>query len=99
MDATRMQTELTSAAIPEVVLEYRHFDEITDDIDDARIFGGIHFRFDQEAGARQGRRVGEYVYRHHLQPVYDESQTTEQTGRGRRCKRSHGDSKEDSKSS
>jgi hypothetical protein len=30
----------------------------TDDINDARVYGGIHFRFDQHAGARQGRRVG-----------------------------------------
>jgi PAP2 superfamily len=44
------------------------FKEITDDIDDARVYGGIHFRFDQEAGARLGREVGGYVYRHNLRP-------------------------------
>ena len=32
------------------------FGEIARDIVGARIFGGIHFRFDQEAGARQGPR-------------------------------------------
>ena len=37
-----------------------NFHDITDDIDDARVYGGIHFRFDQQAGARQGRRVGIY---------------------------------------
>ena len=42
------------------------WDEITDDIDDARIYGGIHFRFDQEAGARQGRAVGSYILRNYL---------------------------------
>ncbi len=42
------------------------FGAIARDIDDARIYGGIHFRFDQEAGARQGRQVGTFVYRHHL---------------------------------
>ena len=31
------------------------FNEITDDISDARVYGGIHFRFDQEAGAELGR--------------------------------------------
>jgi hypothetical protein len=46
-----------------VVLKCGIFDEIAADIDDARVYGGIHFRFDQEAGARQGRRVGDYVYR------------------------------------
>jgi hypothetical protein len=34
----------------------------------ARADGGIHFRFDQEAGAEQGRRLGAYVYRHNLSP-------------------------------
>jgi hypothetical protein len=28
----------------------------------ARIYGGIHFRFDQRAGARQGKRIGARVY-------------------------------------
>ena len=57
---------LTHPAIPNVVLQYSTFGEIARDIDDARIFGGIHFRFDQEAGARQGRQVGRFVYGHHL---------------------------------
>lgn len=52
---------LTSEAVPDVVLYYTSWKEITDDIDDARIYGGVHFRFDQEAGARLGRRVGRYV--------------------------------------
>jgi hypothetical protein len=42
------------------------FGAIARDIDDARIYGGIHFRFDQEAGARQGRQVGTFVYGLHL---------------------------------
>jgi hypothetical protein len=29
----------------------------------------VHYRFDQEAGARMGERVGEYVLRHTLRPV------------------------------
>jgi hypothetical protein len=61
---------LSSPAVPDVVLEYDAFERIAADIDDARIFGGIHFRFDQQAGARQGRRVGQYVYRHNLRPAH-----------------------------
>lgn len=57
---------LSHPAIPEVTLHYTTFGDLTDDIDDARVYGGIHFRFDQEAGARQGRRVGAYVYAHNL---------------------------------
>jgi hypothetical protein len=53
---------LAHPVIPDVILNYTKFSQITRDIDDARVYGGIHFRFDQEAGARQGRRVGTYVY-------------------------------------
>jgi hypothetical protein len=68
--AGRLRITLSHPGIPEVILDYTAFDEITDDIDDARVYGGIHFRFDQEAGARQGRRVGAYVYRHNLQRAH-----------------------------
>jgi hypothetical protein len=52
---------LTSQAVPGVVLRYTSWEQITDDIDDARIYGGVHFRFDQDSGARLGRQVGGYV--------------------------------------
>jgi hypothetical protein len=58
---------LTHAALPDVTLQYHSFRQIAEDIDDARIFGGIHFRFEQEAGARMGREIGRYVYRNTLQ--------------------------------
>ena len=40
---------------------------VTSDIDDARIYGGIHYRFDQEAGRTLGRQIATYVYMHNLQ--------------------------------
>jgi hypothetical protein len=54
-------------ALPQISLNYTRLDEITTDIDDARVYGGIHYRFDQVAGARQGNRIGEYAFRQHLQ--------------------------------
>ncbi len=62
---------LTNPAVPGVALEYEAFEEITDDIDMARIYGGIHFRFDQRAGARQGTRVGARVYMGNLRKRAD----------------------------
>jgi len=59
---------LTSPNIPGVSLTYDALDQITDDIDDARVYGGIHFRFDQDAGSRLGREVGSYIYRRDLRP-------------------------------
>jgi hypothetical protein len=55
-----------------ITLSYRTLREITDDIADARVYGGIHFRFDQDEGAEQGRRVGEYIYRHFIGPRSDD---------------------------
>jgi hypothetical protein len=59
---------VSTPAVPDVVLKYTRVRDITSDIDDARVYGGIHFRFDQEGGAEQGRQVGAYVYRHSLKP-------------------------------
>jgi hypothetical protein len=54
---------LQNPTVAGVVLQYSTFRQITTDIDDARVFGGIHFRFDQESGAQLGRQVGAYVHR------------------------------------
>ena len=62
---------LSNAGIPTVVLHYTKLKDITDDIDDARVYGGIHFRYDQEAGARQGLSLGFYVYNHNLRGLSD----------------------------
>jgi hypothetical protein len=62
--------ELTHAAVPGVTLHYRAFHEIARDVDDARVFGGIHFRFDQDAGARQGLQVGWWVLAHQLRRAW-----------------------------
>jgi hypothetical protein len=66
----RHRITLTNPAVPSIVLQYRSFEQITDDISDARVYGGIHFRTDQEAGARLGRAVGGEVYKNNLRPVH-----------------------------
>ena len=60
---------VVSPNVPGLVLDYSTMEAIASDIDDARIFGGIHFRFDQEEGSRQGRQIGRYVLRHELRPL------------------------------
>ena len=61
---------LSTPALPGVTLSYTDLASITDDIDNARIYGGIHFRFDQRAGRRQGRAVGDYVIEHNLRRIH-----------------------------
>jgi hypothetical protein len=68
---------LSNPAVTGVILQYQTFEQITHDISDARVYGGIHFRFDQETGAEQGRRVGEYVHQHILRRVNGEPDSGE----------------------
>lgn len=49
---------LTSVSLPGVELSYRRLRDLTTDISNARIWGGIHWRFDQTAGEKLGREVG-----------------------------------------
>jgi hypothetical protein len=63
---------LSNPAVPNIVLYYGSFRQITDDISDARVYGGIHFRTDQDEGARLGRAVGTAVYKVNLRAVHDD---------------------------
>jgi hypothetical protein len=60
---------LSNPAVPAVVLNYTSFRQITADISDARVYGGIHFRTDQDAGARLGKAVGKAVFKHNLRSI------------------------------
>ena len=50
-----------------IAITYSDLRDIVSDVSDARVYGGIHFRFDQDAGERQGHDVGQYVYNNLLQ--------------------------------
>ena len=63
---------LTNPTVPNIVLKYSSFRQITNDISDARVYGGIHFRTDQEAGADLGRAIGTAVYKNNLRSMHDE---------------------------
>ena len=63
---------LTDAGAPGIVLHYTNLGDITDDVSDARVYGGIHFRFDQDAGNRMGEDVGRWDDDHLLLPLAEE---------------------------
>ena len=62
---------MTNPSFPTLTYNYSEFHQITADIADARVYGGIHFRFDQVAGARIGRDVGTAVYKGNLRKLND----------------------------
>ena len=59
-------------SLPETVItkHYRRLEQIGDDVDDARVFGGIHWRFEQNAGNVLGRAVATEIYKNYLRPVH-----------------------------
>jgi hypothetical protein len=57
---------LRTPALPNVNLQYTKLRHVTDDTADARVYAGIHFRFDQEASETLGERVAAYVLRNNL---------------------------------
>jgi hypothetical protein len=59
-------------SLPATVItkSYTQLKEIADDVDDARVYGGIHWRFDQVGGNALGRAIGTEVAKKHLRPVH-----------------------------
>jgi hypothetical protein len=69
----RMTFQVTSVA-PLAVSKtrtYRRFSDAAQDVVDARVYLGIHFRFADTAARTQGRRVADWVFRHFLLPLDD----------------------------
>ena len=62
-----------TATIPVIgltTLKYTKLQDISNDIDNARIYGGMHFRFDQVAGFGLGREVATHIYKNNLREVH-----------------------------
>ncbi len=62
-------TNPLNAGVANLTFTYTSFDQICKDIDDARIYGGIHYRFDQDAGTRLARAIARDVYQNNLQKL------------------------------
>jgi hypothetical protein len=50
---------------------YRRFSDVAEEVVNARIYEGIHFRFADEAARKQGRQVANWVFRNFLRPLDD----------------------------
>ena len=56
----------TSPTNPGFRRQWRTFSEGVEEVVDARIYSGLHFRTSDEAGAQVGRRVARFVFEHAL---------------------------------
>ncbi len=60
---------LITASAPGVTRSYNKLSSIVEEASNARIWGGIHWRADQEAGEELGRKVGQWVIDTQLRPA------------------------------
>jgi hypothetical protein len=61
-------TWLGAAGFPDLTRSYTSFLEMAQEQADSRIYGGIHFRFDSEAGQEIGRNTANYLFRNLMTP-------------------------------
>ena len=45
---------------------FENFDDVVAEVDNARIFGGMHYRHSVKEGNRLGRRVAEHILKRHF---------------------------------
>ncbi len=70
MTITNAVPALGSLPATVITKHYTQLKEIADDVDDARVYGGIHWRYDQVAGNVLGRAVATEVVKNNLRPVH-----------------------------
>ena len=51
--------------------DYARFSEVTEEVQDARVWAGLHFRFSTNDGVTLGRQVAHLVTRRYFRPVND----------------------------
>jgi hypothetical protein len=71
---------LTSATAPGVVETYTTFEQIAEDVVDARVWGGIHWRTSSVLGRMVGLQIGSYAARF-LEPIEGEDGRAGRRGR------------------
>jgi hypothetical protein len=54
--------------LPDVTRHFDGFSQAADEEFVARIYGGVHYRFDQEAGRQVGRSAAEFVFANFMRP-------------------------------
>lgn len=67
-----MTISITTTNTGPTLLDTRTFDKFTDlrdEVVEARIYSGIHFRFADELGRRQGEHVAQWAHGHNFRPV------------------------------
>jgi hypothetical protein len=63
------EVSMTSPTAPGVVHRWTNIRAFTDEVSQARIWAGFHWRFSTKVGQDMGYKIGEYVVKNFMQPV------------------------------
>jgi hypothetical protein len=63
------EVSITSPTAPGVTHRWTNLRAFVDEVSEARIWAGFHWRFSTEVGRDMGYRIGEYVVKNVMQPV------------------------------
>lgn len=63
------EVSMTSATMPGAIHRWTNLRAYADEVSNARIWAGFHYRFSTEVGQDMGRRIGTYVAQKVMQPV------------------------------
>jgi hypothetical protein len=59
------------SAVTGTTHSFNSFEDVVTEVDNARVYGGIHYRYSCKQGNRLGRMVTDYMLRHHFKPNDD----------------------------
>ena len=63
------EVALTSSTAPGVTHRFTNLRDFADEVASARIWAGFHYRFSTRVGTDLGRKIGNYVVQHAMQPL------------------------------
>jgi hypothetical protein len=68
LNTQHLQLTLISTAVPGAVRTYYSGESLRNDVVDARVWLGIHFRFSDTGGVEMGQRVADWALTHYFRP-------------------------------
>ncbi len=60
---------MVSPALPGVTRRWDKVSDLVQEVSDARVWSGVHYRFSAEAGQKMGKEIGRYAVTNYLQPL------------------------------
>ena len=77
-DELSFQMTTTNALAPQKTRTFLRFSQAEQEVIDARVYVGIHYRHSDVVAGSQGRRVANWVFRHTLRPIDEPGEESEE---------------------